>query len=84
MGHDTSSVLTGLPVNEAAGSVDSGLGSARGAACEVGADGPPTHHLLDVRLHLPHRFPHCRSPDLRPTEQRECLAVSHFWLSCDT
>ena len=79
-----SSVLTGLPVNEAAGSVDSGLGSARGAACEVGADGSPTHHLLDVRLHLPHRFPHRRSPDLRPTEQRECLAVSHFWLSCDT
>ena len=46
-----------------------------GPAGPVGVHLTPPNHLLDVRLHLPHRLPHRRSADLRPGQQRVYTAM---------
>lgn len=69
---------SGVPVAEAAGSVDQRSLPAGGAVPAVGGDHPAPQVILALGLHLPQRFPHSGAAVLRSPAERELTRVSCF------
>lgn len=67
---------SGVPVAEAAGSVDQRSLPAGRSVPAVGGDHPAPQVILALGLHLPQRFPHSGAAVLRSPTEREFARVS--------
>lgn len=78
---------SGVPVAEAAGSVDQRSLPAGQSVPAVGRDHPAPQVVLAVGLHLPQRFPHSGAAVLRSTTEREfacvCCGFEDQRLTCE-